>query len=408
MVESAGITLREAIEGILVIFIMTAYLEKTGRAERKKYVYAGAIVAAALSFMLAVFLSVMGINPENELIEGVMLFLAAILVGSLVVWMWRKAKFIKQEIEVRVEKTASTLALASIAFVMVFREWVETVIFLQSLLLAGSSSVENFLGGILGVALAVVFGMVFLKGVARINLSRFFKVTSAILAILVIKLIASGFHEFFEVGLLPSNEAILEVVGFLAKDSTGAAVIALMLVALIFTVIYDVVKTPMPDLSSLRPAERRKVRYEIAKEKYSKIALGVVLLAVIMVMLAPTIIASDVVVPEPVPVEAENGLVKVKIPEEDGFYKFKFGEARFLMVIKNGEPHVGLDRCYICPPKGYGYNGEVLICTNCDAPIEPKTVGIPGGCNPRVIDFSVQGGVVTINSDELIEAWSVR
>lgn len=405
MIEAVGITLREAIEAILVIFIMAAYLEKTNETEKKKHVYVGAIAAVFLSVVLAVILTLVGINPENELVEGVMFFLAGTLVASLVVWMWRKSKVMKQEIETKVATATSGFALASIAFVMVFREGVETVIFLQSLLLTGSSPVENFLGALVGIALALVFGIVFLRGTAKINLSRFFKVTSAILAVLVIKLIASGFHEFFEVNLLPSNEAIMLVVGFLARGSTGAAIIAFMLFTLIAMLIYDVARASQPDLSSLGPAERRREKYQFLKEKYSKIALGSVLLLVMMIILAPTITASDVAVPKPVLVEAKDGLIKVEVPKENGFYRYSFNEARFLVAVKNGKPHVALDVCYICPPKGYGYDGEVLVCLNCEAPIPPETVGTPGGCNPYVIDYTIKNGNVIIDADKLLKAW---
>jgi len=334
-----------------------------------------------------------------------MFFLAGILVASLAVWMWQHARFIRQEIETRMEKATSSLALALIAFVMVFREGVETVIFLQSLLLAGSSPLANFLGGLFGIALAIIFGVVFLRGTVKINLPRFFKVTSAILAILVVKLIANGFHEFFEIELLPSNEAVLQVVGFAARDSTGAAIIALMLAALMLMVLYDIASAAEPDLSSLKPVERRKARYKLAKEKYTKISVGVILTALVASVLAPTLTASDVAVPEPVAVEAQDGWIKVAVPKEDGLYTFNLGEARFIVVMQGGRPYVALDRCYICPPKPYGYNGKVLVCTNCEAPIEVETVGNPGGCNPRVIHFSDEGGFVVINAEDLRQGW---
>ena len=406
MIEATGITLREAIEAILVIFIMSAYLEKTGEAMKKKYVYAGAIAAVLLSIVLAAVLIAMGIEPENELVEGVLFIIAGILVASLVVWMWRKAKVIKQEVEAKVAGATSTLALALIAFVMVFREGVETVIFLQGLLLAGSSPVENFLGAMLGIALAVVFGAVFLKGTARINLPRFFKVTSAILAVLVVKLIASGFHEFFEVGLLPTNEALMSFVGIFARDSTGAVIIMLMLAALIALVVYDVATARPPNLSHLKSAERRKLKFEFLKEKYSKIGLGTILLLVVGLVLMPSINASDVITPEPVPVSAADGWIEVAVPREDGLYIYMYNNMRFLIAVGNGKAHVALDRCYICPPKGYGYDGEVLICLNCGAPINLDTVGIPGGCNPVVLEYSIDGEKVKISTEELARAWS--
>lgn len=405
MIEAAGITLREAIEAILVIIIMATYVERTGESFKKKYIYRGAGIAVIVSVMLAVALSSIGINPENEIVEGILFFIAAVLVAGLVIWMWRHARHIKKEIESKMARASSGIALGFIAFLMVIREGVETVIFLQSLLLAGSSPVENFLGGLFGVTLAVIFGTVFMKGSSKINLSLFFKVTSVILAILVVKLLANGFHEFFEVGLLPVSPEVMLVVGTLAKSSTGALIIALMLAFLILMIIYDVFTTPRPDLSALKPAERRKQRYEFAKERYSKISLGAAMMILVLVVLTPTILASGIHIPEPVAVQTRDGKIEIPVPQTDGLYKYTYGEVRFLMAVKNGQPHVALDGCYICPPKGYGFNGEVLICINCDAPIEIGTVGSPGGCNPYVVDYEYHGGMVVLKAKTLLQTW---
>lgn len=406
MVEAAAVTLREAIEAILVIFIMLVYLEKTGEIRKKKFVYAGAIGAVILSVAFAFVFRLVGVNPENEILEGTLFFLSALLVASLVVWMWRHARFIEQEIEMRMGKATSNFALASIAFVMVFREGIETVLFLQSLVLAGSNPVQNFLGGLLGITLAIVFGAVFLRGTVRINLSRFFKVTCAILVVLVLKLVAGGLHEFFEVGLLPSTEGVLEIVGFLTRNSTGAAIIALMLGTLILLVIYDVAKAREPDLSGLKSAERRKVRYQLLKEKYSKMALAFGLMVVIGMILVPTITAAHVTILPPAAVTAENGILRVRVPEGDGIHKFQFEDARFLLAVKGGKARVAIDGCYICPAKGYGVQKGTLVCLNCGAPIEVETLGITGGCNPRALDFRAQDGFVIIDASELKEAWS--
>ncbi len=405
MIEAAGITLREAVEAILVITIMVTYVKRAGEPHKKKFIYQGAIIAVLLSIALAIGLSSVGINPENELVEGILFMGAALLVGTLVIWMWRHAKHMKKEIEQKMKGAASGLALGFVAFIMVMREGVETVIFLQSLLLAGSSPLENFMGGLFGIVLAIIFGALFLKGTHRINLSVFFKVTSAILAILVIKLIANGLHEFFEVGVLPSTPEILGVVGTLAKSSTGAAIIALMLAFLILLVIYDVLNISKPNLSELKPAERRKAQYEFAKEKYSKLGLSFVLVIMIFVIMTPTIMAKDLKSPTPIPVTPTDNMLKIEVPETDGFYKYSYNDARIMMAVKHGKPHIALDGCYICPPKGYAFNGEVLICINCDAPIEIETVGSEGGCNPYVIDYTYQDGIVNIPAEQVSNIW---
>lgn len=398
MIEAAAITLREAIEAVLVIVLMASYLQRTGEPQRKKYVYRGAFAAVLFSLVLGVVLAYVGIDPENEIVEGTLFLGAAVLVAGLVIWMWRHARHMKAEVAAKLQKAGGALGLSLVAFLMVAREGVETVIFLETLLLAGTSPVENFIGGLFGISLAVAFGMVFLKGSLKINLSMFFRVTSIILGILVIKLLANGFHEFFEFGLLPSTPALMTVVGFLARSSTGAMIIALMLVFLIGMIIYDLLRSPRPQLSALRPAEQRKVRFNLMKEKYSKVGLCAVMVLMVGVLLTPTLLASHLALPQPLAVEAREGELHLPFPSSDGFYKYQFGKVRIIMVVKDGKPQVGLDVCYICPPKGYGFDGRILVCTNCGAPTAPEAMGNPGGCSPYVIPYDVRDGEVTVSA----------
>ncbi len=405
MIEAAGITLREAVEAILIIFIMASYVERMGEGWKKRYIYYGAFAAVLASIAIAFLLSSIGADPENELIEGVMFFIAAILVGSLVAWMWVKSKHMKREIEEKIQRTTGFLGLAAVSFFMVFREGVETVIFLQSLLLTGGNQVENFTGALLGIALAVVFGYVFMRGTARINLARFFRITSAVLILLVIQLIANGFHEFFELGIISTNDQVMSFVGLLSRDDVSAGFIVLMLAALTSSVVYDVLKAATPDLSSLKPAERRRVKYELMKEKYLKTGVGAGVLVIMAVIFYPVITSASLYDPEPVEVEAQNGVIVLQIPQEDGYYKFRYGEAELLMLVTGDDVYVALDDCYICPPKGYAYDGEMLVCLNCNAPIAPETVGIPGGCNPIAINYRIESGNVVIDEEEILNWW---
>lgn len=407
MIEAAGITLRESIEAILVIFIMTAYLDRTNDGGRKKYVYRGALVAVILSIVFAYILSKFGIDPENELLEGSMYWVAAILVATLVIWMSRHAKHFKTEIESKMSNAGGGWALALIAFTMVFREGAETVIFLQGLLMTGTSPLQSFSGGLIGLALAILFGTVFLRGAARINLSRFFKITTAILLVLAFDLFVGGLHEFFEARIFPSTRHILAVVGFFKRDSTNAVLIAIMLLALILTVMYDMIKAPQPDLTSLKPAEKRKVRYNFLKEKYTKIGLASVITLVVVLLLAPTISGAGIYVPKPIKVTASNDLIKVAVPGKDGFYTYAYKNARFLIVVKNHTPHVAMNACYICPKVGYGYDGKELLCLNCDSPVLIDNVGRPGpSCNPRPIKDEIKNDTVTVYANALVKDWN--
>ncbi len=202
MFEYLVITLREGIEAALVVGIIITYLNKTGKAHLKPQVYRGLGVAIAASIAFAVVLQALGIDPENEYFEGAVMAIAGILVASLVVWMWRSARNVKRETEEKLSAVVSRQSsmsrgwgLFAFTFVMVFREGAETVLFLISATL-GQFSMFNLVGGTLGIALAVLFALLFVRGSLRINLGRFFGLTSVVLLLLAVKLILGGIHEF--------------------------------------------------------------------------------------------------------------------------------------------------------------------------------------------------------------------
>ena len=71
---------------------------------------------------------------------------------------------------------------------------------------------------LLGVAAAVVFGVMFVKGSVRINLQKFFKVTTVILIFVAIQLIVSGLHELSEVGMVPANKQSMAIIGPIVRN----------------------------------------------------------------------------------------------------------------------------------------------------------------------------------------------
>src|SRR3972149_1667900 len=141
MLEATVVTLREGIEAALVLAIVLAYLRRTGRG--------GAVAVQRF-----------GLDPESELWEGSLMLVAAALVGSLVMWMWRAGRRIRQQTEVRLEallhggksQSGTGIGLFTFTFLMVFREGIEAVQFLAALSGAiGANPLYNALGGGLGL-----------------------------------------------------------------------------------------------------------------------------------------------------------------------------------------------------------------------------------------------------------------
>jgi high-affinity iron transporter len=212
--------LREGFEASLIVGIVLAFLNRAGRREAFWPVWLGTLSALAISVAAAVVLFAVGAELEGRseaLFEGVGMLAAAGLLTWMIFWMRRQARTIRRELEQQVEHalaTGSALALALVAFVAVLREGVETALFLFGSV-EGANKLVASTSAAIGLALAVVLGYLFYRGSARLDLRRFFTVTSVLLLLFAGWLVVSGLEELSEAGVLPESEPLL-AAAFLA------------------------------------------------------------------------------------------------------------------------------------------------------------------------------------------------
>src|SRR6476660_12462 len=181
MFSALVVTLREGVEAALIVGITLVYLAKIGRPDLRRTVYYALVAALICSIAGAVALSYLPITQDA--FEGWVMLVAAVMVVGMIVFMMRTARKLKGEIESKVGSLAgagSQWGLFAFVFLMVFREGIETVAILAGVSL-NSTELMSFLGTLLGVALAVVFGVMFVKGSVRIDLRKFFRITVVIL-----------------------------------------------------------------------------------------------------------------------------------------------------------------------------------------------------------------------------------
>jgi len=158
LLESFVITLREGIEAALAVAIVLAYLKKSGSDHLNTWVYRGlwaALVVSALGAVVAHRLAM-----DTDAYEGYFMVLGAIVVASMVYWMWRSARGLKGEIEDRLGQLVTggaagdpssrraAFGIFLFVFLMVGREGIETVLFLSAVSL-NTTAILNFAGGIL-------------------------------------------------------------------------------------------------------------------------------------------------------------------------------------------------------------------------------------------------------------------
>ncbi|MHB0976328.1 MAG: FTR1 family iron permease [Candidatus Aquicultorales bacterium] len=238
--DALVVTLREGVEAALVVGIILAYLGKVGKGHLRKHVYGGVAGAVIFSVVVAFGLLAIGIDPENEMVEGVIYMTSAAFVASMVVWMWRVGRRLSDNIKdkmgaITAAGTTSWQAIGifSFTFLMVAREGVETVLFMAAISLSDASQALTFIGAVVGLALAVVFGVLFARGGIRIDLKAFFSATSIALLLLAARFFAGGLHEFEEVGLVSLGGISETVVNLVRNDVNMWVLIALVVIPVV-------------------------------------------------------------------------------------------------------------------------------------------------------------------------------
>jgi len=223
------VTLREGLEAALIVGIILAYLARSGnmRYFRNVWLGAGAAVMVSVAVGAGLFWTVGQFSGRaEEIFEGIAMLVAVLMLTYMIVWMKRRAADMKQHLEDRVVSAlaaGSTLAVASLAFVVVVREGIETVLFMMGVL-TSTTPVAATVGGLLGLGVALVIGYAGYKGAKWMNLAVFFNVTGVILIIFAAGLLAHGIHEFQEAGLFPVViEHVWDTNGFLnEKEGVGS------------------------------------------------------------------------------------------------------------------------------------------------------------------------------------------
>jgi high-affinity iron transporter len=199
------VTLREGIEAFLIVAIAAAYLRKTGRAGLLPAVWSGTAVAAALSLLIGVHLAEHVVTPFWE---GVLAVVAAALVLSMVVYMLKASKRLREEIGARVESAArrpgalAWLGVFAFTVLMITREGMEMA-FITVAISRNEGSANLVAGALAGAVLAALLAMAWARYGRRVNLALFFQATSIFLALFALQLVLYAFHEFTEANAIP-------------------------------------------------------------------------------------------------------------------------------------------------------------------------------------------------------------
>jgi FTR1 family protein len=413
MFQSLVITLREGVEAALIIGIVLGCLKKTGREGWNRIVAWGVLAAVAAS--LAAAYLVHRLEVGEDAYEGWLMLVGAAFVASMVAWMWRTGKRMKQEIETKLQdldrepSRAAAAGLFLFVFLMVFREGIETVLFLAAVSLR-TTELLNFMGGVIGLGLAIALGVAFFKGSVKVDLRKFFSVTSLVLLVVAAQLLVSGVHELSEAQVLPSSRREMALVGpIVNNDAFFFVVIVALALFLIIAQRISSAGPRSPEVNAWPAPERRKLLARRQGERFWKL-LGAGVSLLIMVLICSQFIYSLTAhaMTPPEPVSIVNGEVQIPTAEltDHKLHRYALAvggrEVRIIAILDASDTvRAALDACAICGSQGYYQDGKNVICRNCAAAVYVPTIGLAGGCNPIHIDYRVEGDTIRIAASSL-------
>ncbi|MBI2852647.1 MAG: FTR1 family iron permease [Chloroflexi bacterium] len=237
------IIVREGFEAILIIGALVAYLVKSGNSVKVRIIYQSAIMALLASVATAILVKYLFniSGASQELLEGVTMLLAVAVLFSVSFWLLGKVQAQKWQEYVRSKvaqslTTGSTLALWSAAFLAVYREGAETVLFYMALVSSSSNQIGAIGLGLAAGAVAIVAIFIIIRwGSLKIPIKPFFIATGILLYYMAFVFAGKGIRELQEAGTIATSLIDgLSVISFLGIYPTWQGIAlqsALLLVA---------------------------------------------------------------------------------------------------------------------------------------------------------------------------------
>ena len=205
------ILLREGLEALLIVIAIVAFLRKAGRTEAMPYVHGGwigALLAGAATWTAATYLVEIS-GASREITEGFAALFAAAVLVSVGIWMHGKSqadawqRYIREKLSHALSK-GSAWFLFLLAFVVVYREAFETVLFYAALWSQGHHP-SIMAGAATAVVALAVIAWLMLRYSRKLPFGRFFAISAALVAVLAVVLAGKGVAALQEAGWLPMS-----------------------------------------------------------------------------------------------------------------------------------------------------------------------------------------------------------
>ena len=222
-IQAAIILLREGLEAMLVIAALAGYLTRAGAAHRIQALYGGALAAVGASIVAAWLFAVLNSGEHSDVLEGVIILVAAALMLYVSGWLMVKQdprgwqEYLAHKADHALSQD-TVWAVGALAFLAVFREGAETVLFINALAKTEGGWSAGLFAGLAAATAGLVVLFYFINLIARkLPLRPLFIITSAFLFAMAIKFIGEAVQEFQEQAIISVTEvkgsAFLSAIG---------------------------------------------------------------------------------------------------------------------------------------------------------------------------------------------------
>jgi uncharacterized membrane protein len=272
-----------------------------------------------------------------------------------------------------------------------------------------TSGILELTGAVLGLSLAVLFGVSFIRGTIRVNLRSFFKMTTVILMVVVFQLFLTGVHELSEGQIIPGGPTEMALIGPIVRNDIFFFIAIL---ALAGTMMLWEWRSRRPVLTQeLEGAALRKAKWTARREKLWMIGSCTASALFILMVTAEFIYAksaTELSAAAPLTVTGDFAKIPVSTVNDGNLHRFAVesdGVSVRIIVLQRPDKSLvaAFDACEICGPKGFYQKGPNVICKNCASAILNSTIGERGGCNPIPLPSEVQGDQLVIPAAKLFK-----
>ncbi len=212
MLATFVIGLREGLEAALIVGIIAAFLKQSNRADAIRQVWLGVGIAVVICLAVGILLQVLRSElpqRQQEMLECIVAGIAVLMISYMILWMRKHSRDLRSSLQDAAGSAlarGSAAALIVMAFLAVIREGFETSVFLLAAFQSAVSPVQAAIGVVLGIAVAVVLGYLVYRGGVKLNLSRFFRITGAVLVLVAAGLVMSTLRAAYEAGWLTAGQ----------------------------------------------------------------------------------------------------------------------------------------------------------------------------------------------------------